>query len=114
VKRYLSPWARGVAAALAVLMGLTLAAPPVAAAGAPESPRQTTLATAAAMRVAATANHAVAIAPAQEPGGAVAGESKSFFKTPTGIAALVLMVGASAWVVVSRTGGDVVHSPGKK
>lgn len=112
MNRYPSPWARGVAATLAVLMGLT-AAPPLAA-GTLEPPRQTTLAAAAATKVAATANQAVAIAPTQDAGGAGAGESKPFFKTGKGIAALVLMVGASAWVIASRKSGDVVHSPGRQ
>lgn len=113
MNRYSSPWARGVAAALAVLMGLT-AAPPLAAAGMPESPHKTTLAVAAATKVAATADQAVAIAPTQDAGGAVAGDSKPFFKTGKGIAALVLMVGATAWLVASRKSGNVVHSPGRQ
>jgi hypothetical protein len=95
-------------------MGLTLAAPPAAAAGAVEPTRQTTLAAGVAARVAATANRSVAIAPTLQLGGAAAGESKPFFKTGRGIAALVLMVGASAWLVQSRTSDNVVHSPGRK
>jgi len=116
VNRNLSPWARGVAVALAVLMGLTFAAPPAAVAGTPEAPHNNdmSLATAAAARVAATANHAVTIAPAQGAPGAGAGESKSFFKTGKGIAALVLMVGCTAWLIASRKSGDVVHSPGRQ
>ena len=114
MNRYLSAWARGVAAALAVLMGLTLAAPPAAAAGTPEAPHKTTLATAAAVKVAATANHAVTVAPTQDAAGGGGGQSKPFFKTPTGIAALVLMAGATGWVIASRKSSNVVHSPGRQ
>lgn len=115
MSRYSSPWARGVAAALAVFVGLAVIAPPAAAAERPLLPHKpTSLATAAEARVAASADHAVRIAPVQEAAGGGPGESKPFFKTGKGIAALVLMVGATAWVIASRTGGDVVHSPGRK
>jgi hypothetical protein len=113
LNRYLSPWARGIAAALAVLMGLTFVAPPPAAAGTPEAPLKTTLATAVDAKVAATANHAVTAAPVQDTAGGGGGESKPFFKTPAGIAALVLMAGATTWLIASRKSSDVVHSPGR-
>ena len=46
-------------------------------------------------------------APAAEPA------KKSFFKTPQGIAALVLMAGVVGWTVESRING-AVHSPGRQ
>jgi len=38
---------------------------------------------------------------------------KSFFKTPQGIAALVLMAGVVGWTIESRING-AVHSPGRQ
>lgn len=114
MSRYPSAGARGVAATLAVLLALTVTSPPLAAAGTPQKPRQTTLAAAAATKAAASSDHAVTIAPTQEAGGAAAGESKPFFKTGKGIAALVLMIGATGWVIASRKSDDVVHSPGRE
>lgn len=116
MNRYLNPWVRRVAAALAVLTGFTFAAPPAAVAETPELPRNNpmSLATAAATKVAATSNHAVTVAPVQDAAGGGGSESKPFFKTGKGIAALVLMAGATGWVIASRKSGDVVHSPGKK
>jgi len=46
-------------------------------------------------------------APVAEPA------KKSFFKTPQGIAALVLMAGVVGWTVESRING-AVHSPGRQ
>jgi hypothetical protein len=100
---------------LAILMGLTLAAPPAAIAGTPETPstHKVSLATAAAAKVAATSNHAVTIAPVQDAAAGGGGESKPFYKTTTGIVALVLMAGATGWLIQSRLSDNVVHSPGR-
>jgi hypothetical protein len=113
VNRYLSPWARGVAAALVVLMGLTFAAPPAAVAATPQGPSKTPLAAAVDAKVAASSSQAVVAAPAQDAAGGGGGESKPFFKTGKGIAALVLMAGATGWLIASRKSSDVVHSPGR-
>jgi hypothetical protein len=95
-------------------MGLTVVAPPALAAGMPKPLPKTSLRTAAATKVAANLNTAAAIAPAPDSAGGSTSESKPFFKSGKGIAALVLMIGASAWVLQSRlSGSDVVHSPGK-
>jgi hypothetical protein len=99
-------------------MAVTFVAPPAAGAGTPQAPRPKTIAMSAEAKVAASASHAMAVAPTaapvQETADAAGTEHKPFFKTGKGIAALVLMVGATSWLVISRTSSnDVVHSPGR-
>jgi hypothetical protein len=102
---------RGLAALLTITTALTLSAPPASAASAPnpaKAPAQASLA-------AKTAAHLAVLAPApsafQETTPS-ATDSKGFFRTPTGVAALVLMVAGAGYVAVS-IGRDnkKVHSP---
>ena len=99
--------ARFLAAGLAVVVGLTLVAPPSSAAetGVPAQP----LATAAAARVGAIP--ATALAQAAAPAAPAAAEaSKPFLKTGKGAAAVTLIVAALAMTFVSF-GKDRVQSP---
>ena len=104
--------ARGLAALLTLTTALTLAAPPVSAAGVPAPPAQSK---AKNSLKAATAAHLAVLAPAPnafQETTAPATESRSFFRTPTGIAAVALMVAGAGYVAVS-IGRDnkKVHSP---
>jgi hypothetical protein len=108
VTRYLKQ-ARRLAGALAVVVGLTLVAPPAfAAVPAPASHPITAAATAkvAALPAASLAQAAPAAAPP-------ASADKPFFKTPKGVVALVLTAGATAWLIQSRNSNKVT-SPGRQ
>ncbi len=102
MKRTLTLWARPLAGAMVVLLGLTLCAPPVAA-GEPKAVRATsssqpTLATAAAAKVAAMPVPTRALTQAAP---AAPTEGKSFFKSPMGIIATVLLAGGIAYMTYS-------------
>jgi hypothetical protein len=88
-----------------------LVAPPAFAAGPATAPRP--IAAAATAKVEALPAASLAQA-AQAPATATAptGE-KPFFKTGKGIAALVLTIGATAWLVQSRNSNKVT-SPGRQ
>jgi hypothetical protein len=110
-----NPWAKTAMVALTVALGASLAVPPVWAADGISRAGQTT--PVSQTSVAKTGMRGPEAARAtQSPAAAASAstESKSFFKTGKGIAALVLMVGATAWVIASRKSGDVVHSPGRQ
>ena len=96
-------WVRGVASVLALMTALTFAAPPCSAAaagpGSTKASGKRTLAAAAAARVAAQAPPSRALA--QDPSGSATGGSRSFFRTPTGIAAIVLMVAGGGYALYS-------------
>jgi hypothetical protein len=107
VTRYLKQ-ARLLAGALALVVGLTLVAPPAFAA-APPAPGPIT--TAATAKVESMPAAAVAQAAAQtKPAAAPAEASKPFFKTGKGAAAAVLIVGVLAMTFVSYS-SDRVKSP---
>lgn len=98
------PWGRGVAALLVPAFALALAAPPCSAAEpqhrepAPPTAKRS-LSESAAAQVAATAPPR---AFAQDPSaGAASGESRSFFRTPTGVAAIVLMAVGGGYALYS-------------
>jgi hypothetical protein len=99
---------------LALAVGLAMAAPP-ALAGPPPSvkPNQTPLAAAAAAVVEGIPSAALAQAGQTAPVAPAATSSKSFFKTPTGIVALVLTAGIAAWTIESRINNKVT-SPGRQ
>ena len=107
-----SPSKRGVAALLALLVGLTLA-PPCAAGDASPAPAPSgapSLRAAAEARVAAfDARRTVRFAQESAP---AASESRPFFKSRRGVLAVLLMAGGVAWAVVSRS-QDAVHSPAR-
>ena len=95
-------WTSSLAGALALVMGLSLATPPtIAAADASAAPRRApTLAAATTARLATLAPAPRAFAQAQ-PAPASSGDSKSFFSTPTGVAAIVLMVAGAGFAIWS-------------
>ena len=101
------------AGALAFVVGLTLVAPPAFAA------EPTTVGTPRPIAAAATAKveampAATLAQVAPTPSAAIApSNEKPFFKTGKGIAALVLTIGATAWLVQSRI-DNKVSSPGRK
>lgn len=95
--RYLNR-ARSLAGLLALIVGLTLVAPPAfAAAPAPAQP----LAAAAAAKVEAMPAAALAQAAQAKPAAAPAETSKPFFKTGKGIAVLVLIAGGVGYAAYS-------------
>ena len=106
--RYLKH-ARFLAGALALIVGLTLVAPPAFAAGPAPGP----IAAAAAAKVEATPVEALVQAapgaPAVAP--APAGE-KPFLKTTTGVISLVLLAGALGYMGYSMS-NDRIKSPAK-
>jgi len=113
VKRYLSR-ARLLAGALALIVGVTLVAPPALAAGPAPGP----LAAAAAAKVEALPADALAqaapapAAPAAKPASPAATGTKPFFKTTTGVISLVLLAGTLGYMGYSMS-NDRVKSPAK-
>jgi hypothetical protein len=109
VTRYLKQ-ARRLAGALALVVGLTLVAPPAFAAGPAPGP----LAAAVNAKVESMPAAAVVQAGAQAKPATVPAEvPKPFFKTPKGVVALVLTAGATAWLIQSRNSNKVT-SPGRQ
>lgn len=113
--RRLTSWTRPVAGLLAVVVGLTLAAPPASAADAvavTKAPAPSQLATTTAAKLAALAPAPSAFAqtaPAADPAPA---DNRPFFKTPKGVAALVLMVAGAGYVAYRiPKDNEKVHSP---
>jgi len=93
-------WVRGISAIVALLFALTLGTPPALAAGANDTaakPARTGLAAAAAARVAA----APPVRLAQDSGTTSSGGSRSFFRSPTGMAAIALMVVGGGYAIYS-------------
>ena len=103
--------ARSLAAILALVVGLTLVAPPAFSAQ-PQGPVRP-LATAATARVEALPAAAVTQAAQATPAPAAnTPGDKPFFKSTKGIVVLVLMATGVGWAVASRS-SDAVHSPGR-
>ena len=111
MRRTLPSWIRTVSAGLVLVLGLTFSAVPAAAGPRPASAAKPTLAAAAAAKLAAApiSNRALAqTAPAPAP----SEEHRGFFKTKAGVAAIVLMVAGTGWMVYSAYhDNDPVHSP---
>lgn len=106
--RYLKH-ARLLAGVLALIVGLTLAAPPAFAAGPAPGP----IAAAAAAKVETTPVEALAqAAPAAPATGPAETGDKPFFKTTKGALALVLLGGALGYTFYSFS-NDRVKSPAK-
>jgi hypothetical protein len=105
VTRRLMRWTSPVAGALALVMGLTFAAPPATTAAeagkAPMArvPSRLSAATTAKLATLAPTPRAFAQTPSSPPSSG--GESKSFFGTPAGVAAIVLMVAGVGFAVYS-------------
>jgi hypothetical protein len=115
VTRRLTSWTRPVAGLLAVVVGLTLAAPPASAADAiavTKAPAPSPLATTTAAKLASLAPAPSAFAqtaPAADPAPA---DNRPFFKTPKGVAAIVLMVAGAGYVAYRiPKDNEKVHSP---
>lgn len=114
--RRLTSWTRPLGGLLAVVVGLALAAPPASAADAvavtkAPAPSQLATTTAAKLATLAPAPSAFAqTAPAADP--AASTDNRPFFKTPKGVAALVLMVAGAAYVAYRiPKDNEKVHSP---
>lgn len=105
--------ARLVAASLALVVGLTLVAPPAFAAPLPAPARP--LAAAATVKVEAMPVATLAPAAQATPAAAATAtkSDKPFFKSTKGVVVLVLMATAVGWAAVSRN-QDAVHSPARK
>lgn len=102
------PLARLLAAALALLVGVTFAAPPAQAAGPATGP----ISTAAAAQVAAMPNAQAAQAAQAAQPAAPATAQKPFIKTGKGALAFVLLAGALGMTFYSYS-HDRVKSPAK-
>jgi hypothetical protein len=113
VRRTLPSWIRTVSAGLVFVLGLTFSAIPAAAGTPPAATAKPTLAAAAAAKVAAVPISKRALAQtAPAPAPAPSEEHRGFFKTPAGVAAIVLMVAGTGWMVYSAYhDNDPVHSP---
>jgi hypothetical protein len=97
---------------MALLLGLTFSAIPAAAEPRPAVPAKPTLAAAAAAKLAAGPVSSRALAQVTPAADTRSEGGKSFFKTPAGMAAIVLMVAGTGWMVYSAYhDNDPVHSP---
>ncbi len=107
------PWARAVAAILVLLTALTFSAPPASAGERVTSaPPSSSLAAQAAMSVAKLKPTSRALAQAANTPSASTESPRSFFRTPTGVAAIILMAAGATWVAVSiHRDNSKVHSP---
>jgi hypothetical protein len=118
VRGTFTSWTRPLAGTLALVVGLTFATPPPAMADAtkasPFVPAPSRLAATTARKLAALAPGARAFAQTQstaDASGAPDG-GRSFFSTPTGIAAIVLMVVGTGFVAYQvHKDNSKVHSP---
>lgn len=103
---------KALAGALVLILGLTMGAPPATAAEAPATaPSKTPLTTAANVKLSSLTvpSHALA---QTSPAAAPTKEGKGFFKTRTGIAAIILMAAGSGYMVYSAFhDNNPVHSP---
>lgn len=106
------PWTRGLAGLLVLSMGAGATQALAAEVGAEAPVKAKTLAAAAEAKLAAL-DTAAALATTQAATASQPPPSKGFFKTPTGVIALVLFAGAAAWTVESRI-NNAVHSPARK
>jgi hypothetical protein len=102
-----------VSAALVLVLGLTFSAVPAAAGPRPAVPAKPTLAAAAAAKLAnAPASSRALAQAAPTPAPSTSEGGKGFFRTPAGVAAIVLMVAGTGWMVYSAYhDNDPVHSP---
>jgi hypothetical protein len=111
VRRTSMSWARPVAVLLAVLIAVAGGAPPAAAEPVKSYPAATRLSSTIAATVGSLKPTARAVVQAT-PDAGTADSPRSFFRTPTGVAAIVLMVGGAAYVAykIPKDNGKV-HSP---
>lgn len=104
--------ARPVAALVAVALGTVLTSPPPAHAASPAPGPLAAAAAASGSAMAPAAALRAAQSPAPAPAAPVPPAGRSFFKTPTGAAALALMAGTLGYAVYSFSNGRV-KSPSK-
>ncbi len=105
-------WTRPLAGALVLLLGLTLVAAPAVAAPQKAAPAKPTLAASARAQVAAMKVPPAARAQVGASPSAPKSEGRGFFKSPAGIAALLLMTAGTGYMVYSAFhDNDPVHSP---
>ena len=113
--RRLTSWTRPLAGLLAVVVGLTLAAPPASAADAvavTNAPARSPLAAATAAKLAALAPAPAAFAQAAPAANPAPADNRPFFKTTKGVVALVLMVAGAGYVAYRiPKDNEKVHSP---
>jgi len=109
VTRYLKH-ARLLAGALALVVGLTLVAPPAFAASPAPDPRP--IATAATAKVEAMPAATLAQAAQAAPAAVAETGDKPFFKTTKGAIALVLLAGGLGYMAYSMS-NDRIKSPAK-
>ena len=113
--RRLTSWTRPLAGLLTLVVGLTLVAPPASAADAAppaKAPAPSRLAASTAARLATLAPSKHAFAQAAADPDPSSSDNRSFFKTPTGVAAIVLMVAGAAYVAYRiPKDNEKVHSP---
>jgi hypothetical protein len=100
---------------LTLVVGLTFVAPPASAAEAApltKAPAQTRLAASTAARLATLAPSRRAFAQTAQDPNTSPSDDRSFFKTPTGVVAIVLMVAGAAYVAYRIPKDNAkVHSP---
>lgn len=111
MRRILVSWARPFAGSLALMLGLTFGAPPIAGAEPNTAlPTQTPLTAAANAKIATIKLPPRALA--QAAPATAAGESKGFFKSKAGVAAILLMAVGTGYMVHSAfKDNDPVASP---
>ena len=113
--RRLTSWTRPLAGLLAVVVGLTLVAPPVSAADAvavTKVPARSPLAAATAAKLATLAPAPAAFAQAAPAADPAPADNRPFFKTTKGVVALVLMVAGAGYVAYRiPKDNEKVHSP---
>ena len=98
MRRSSGAWARAVAGALVLLLGLAISAPPAAAGEGQATPARP-LAAATAAKLATLTPSARAFT--QETAAASSPDDRSFFQKPAGVAALVLMAGGVGFALYS-------------
>jgi hypothetical protein len=115
VTRSSKTWMRHAAGLLALLVALAVMTPPASAAdaAAPVSRGRSRLAASTAARLTTLAPSKRAFAQAQPTAdSSAAADSRSFFRSKTGIAAIVLMVAGAGYVAYSiPRDNEKVHSP---
>lgn len=109
-------WAKAVTAQVTLTVALTFSAPPCDAADAskaatPKTDATRSLSAAAAARVAAT-ELPRGLAQDASTGASATGSARSFFRSRTGVAAIVLMVAGAGYVAYRiPKDNEKVHSP---
>lgn len=110
MRRDSGSWVRVVAGALAVIVSAVVATPAFATEPAPVAPAAKPLSTAVAAKLAAMP---APVLKAQDPAPAAASsEGRGFFRSPKGVAAVVLMAAGLGYTVYSiKNDRDPVKSP---